>query len=137
MHQVLVMSSWLGIAGVLSSFLLFWIIMVYMKLPLEFVQSVFFSKLIVAGHGTIYNTRVDDWFFKRPYPSWILVAATFLSAVAGTIIAVYGFGLMTPIGWGWGLFTWGYALAWFIFNDTVKMIVLRFYHRMKGVEVEI
>ncbi len=137
MHQVLVMSSWLGIAGVLSSFLLFWIIMVYMKLPLEFVQSVFFSKLIVAGHGTIYNTRVDDWFFKRPYPSWTLVAATFLSAVAGTIIAVYGFGLMTPIGWGWGLFTWVYALSWFVFNDAVKMIVLRFYRKMKGVEVEI
>ena len=137
MHQVLVMSSWLGIAGVLSSFLLFWIIMVYMKLPLDFVQSVFFSKLIVAGHGTIYNTRVDDWFFKRPFPSWILVIATLASAVAGTVIAVYGFGLITPIGWKWGLATWAYALAWFVFNDAVKMAVLRFYRHLKGVEVEI
>jgi H+-transporting ATPase len=137
MHQVLVMSSWLGLAGVLSSFLLFWIMMAYMKMPLDFVQSVFFSKLIVAGHGTIYNTRVDDWFFKRPYPSWILVIATFASAVTGTVIAVYGFGLMTPIGWEWGLATWIYALAWFVFNDAVKMAVLRFYHHLKGVEVEI
>ncbi|WP_305800309.1 hypothetical protein [Thiolapillus sp.] len=137
MHQVLVMASWLGLAGVLSSFLLFWILIVYMKLPLDFVQSVFFAKLVIAGHGTIYNTRIDDWFFKRPYPSWILFSATFSSRVIGTIIAVYGFGLMTPIGWEWALGMWAYALTWFVFNDAVKMLVLRFYHHLKGVVVEI
>ncbi len=132
MHQVLVMASWLGIAGVLSSFLLFWILIVYMKLPLDFVQSAFFAKLIIAGHGTIYNTRIDDWFFKRPYPSWILFIATFSSRVIGTIIAVYGFGLMTPIGWEWALGMWVYSLAWFVFNDAIKMAVLRFYRKIKG-----
>ena len=137
MHQVLVMASWLGLAGVLSSFLLFWILIVYLKLPLDFVQSVFFAKLVIAGHGTIYNTRIDDWFFKRPYPSLILFSATFSSRVIGTIIAVYGFGLMTPIGWNWGLGMWAYALVWFVFNDAVKMAVLRFYRHLKGVEVEI
>ena len=108
-----------------------------MKLPLDFVQSVFFAKLIIAGHGTIYNTRIDDWFFKRPYPSLILFSATFSSRVIGTIIAVYGFGLMTPIGWDWALGMWAYALTWFVFNDAVKMAVLRFYRHLKGVEVEI
>ncbi|RMG54107.1 MAG: HAD family hydrolase [Gammaproteobacteria bacterium] len=131
MGQVLVMASWLGVAGVASSFLLFWIAMVYLKLPLEFVQSLFFAKLVIAGHGTIYNTRIDDWFFKRPWPSWILFSATFSSRVAGTIIAVYGFGLMTPIGWEWGLGMWAYALSWFVFNDAVKMAVLRYYRKRK------
>ena len=129
MKEVLVMSSWLGVAGVLSSFTLFWVLMMYLKLPLDFVQSAFFAKLIIAGHGTIYNTRIDDWFFKRPYPSWILFVATFSSRIAGTIIAVYGFGLMTPIGWKWALGMWAYALTWFVFNDVVKMAVLRFYRR--------
>ncbi len=137
MGQVLVMASWLGAAGVISSFALFWIVMEYLKLPLDFVQSVFFAKLVIAGHGTIYNTRIDDWFFKRPWPSWILFGATFSSRVAGTIIAVYGFGLMTPIGWGWALGMWAYALAWFVFNDVVKMGVLRYYRSRKGVVVEI
>ncbi len=137
MGQVLVMASWLGAAGVLSSFTLFWIVMEYLKLPLDFVQSVFFAKLVIAGHGTIYNTRIDDWFFKRPWPSWILFGATFSSRVAGTIIAVYGFGLMTPIGWGWALGMWAYALTWFVFNDVVKMGVLRYYRSRKGVVVEI
>lgn len=131
MHQVLIMAGWLGTAGVLSSFLLFWISMMYLKLPLEFVQSVFFAKLVVAGHGTIYNTRIDDWFFKRPWPSWTLFIATFSSRVAGTIIAVYGFGLMTPIGWEWALGMWAYALSWFVFNDAIKMAVLRFYRRKR------
>jgi len=129
MKEVFVLASWLGIAGVISSFTLFWILISFMHLPLDFVQSAFFAKLVIAGHGTIYNTRIDDWFFKRPWPSWKLFNATFLSRVAGTVIAVYGFGLMEPIGWEWGLSMWAYALIWFVFNDAVKMGVLRYYRR--------
>ncbi len=157
MHEMLVLSSWLGVAGVASSFLIFYIVMVYlrthpesafflpdvplwvdMKKPdqwMGFVQSIFFAKMVVAGHGTIYNTRIDDWFFKRPWPSWILFGATFSTRVIGTIIAVYGFGLMTPIGWDWALFMWAYALTWFAFNDVVKMAVLKYYRKVKGIDV--
>ncbi len=28
---------------------------------------------------------------------------------------------MAPIGWGWAPFVWGYALAWFLVNDRVKL----------------
>jgi len=129
MKEVFILASWLGFAGVLSSFTLFWILISFMHLPLDFVQSVFFVKLVIAGHGTIYNTRIDDWFFKRPWPSWTLFNATFLTAVIGTILAVYGFGLMEPIGWEWGLWMWVYALTWFLFNDVVKMGVLRYYRK--------
>ncbi len=155
--EIFVMSSWLGFAGVLSSFLIFYITMVYLKahpeslafLPdvpswvnmkdnqswVSFVQAIFFAKLIIAGHGTIYNTRIGDWFFKKPWPSWTLFIATFSTRVIGTIIAVYGFGLMTPIGWSWGFFMWGYALTWFVFNDIVKMAVLRYYKKKYNEEV--
>ena len=135
MKEVFVLASWLGLAGVLSSFTLFWILISLMHLPLDFVQSVFFAKLIIAGHGTLYNTRIDDWFFKRPWPSWTLFNATFFSAVLGTIIAVYGFGLMEPIGWEWGLWMWAYALTWFVFNDAVKMGVLRYYRKKYNEDV--
>ena len=135
MREIFVLASWLGLAGVLSSFTLFWILISYMHLPLDFVQAAFFAKLVVAGHGTIYNTRIDDWFWKKPWPSWTLFNATFFSRVAGTIIAVYGFGLMTPIGWKWAAYMWAYALAWFVFNDVVKMIVLRYYRRKLGMDV--
>lgn len=135
MKEILVLSTWLGSAGVISSFLLFWLTMSYLKLPETFVQSLFFAKLVVAGHGTIYNTRIDDWFWKRPYPSWILFSATVLSAIAGVVVAVYGFGLITPIGWSWALFVSGYALVWFVLNDIVKMAVLRYYRKHVGIEV--
>jgi H+-transporting ATPase len=157
MHEMLVLSSWLGIAGVISSFLIFYLVMVYLYnhpesailLPdvpewvnlkdkssyLAFVQALFFAKMVIAGHGTIYNTRIDDWFFKKPYPSLILFGATFSTRVIGTIIAVYGFGIMTPIGWEWALFLWGYALSWFVFNDFVKILVIKYYRKTKGIEV--
>ena len=41
-----------------------------------------------------------------------------------TLIAVYGL-FMTPLGWGWALFVWGYALAWFLVNDRVKLLAYR------------
>ena len=157
MKQIFVLSSWLGIAGVLSSFLLFYLAMVYLKthpesagfLPdiptwvdmnneesfLGFVQTLFFLKLILAGHFTIFNTRIADWFFKRPFPSWQLFSAAMLTAVIGMVIAVYPFGLMTPINWQWALFLWGYVTVWFVFNDAVKRLVIRYYERRYGKEI--
>jgi len=129
MREMLVLSTWLGIAGVISSFTLFWVAMSVMKLPLAYVQSMFFVKLIVAGHNTIFNTRIDTWFFKRPWPSAKLFWISQLTAVAGTVIGVYGFDLMQPIGWGMAIFLWIYALSWFIFNDMVKVAVIRYYRK--------
>ena len=157
MKSVFVLSTWLGVAGVLSSFLIFYITMVYLKshpdtamfLPkvpswvnikddksfLGFVQTLFFVKLIIAGHYTIFNTRIADWFFKKPYPSWPLVTASLLTAIAGTLIGIYSFGLIPRINWQWALFLWGYVTVWFIFNDVVKMVVIKFYEKRYGKEV--
>ncbi|RMD69074.1 MAG: metal-transporting ATPase, partial [Gammaproteobacteria bacterium] len=123
MPEVLTVSSVLGITGVLSSFLLFYILM-ELKFSTEIIQSMFFAKLVIAGHGTIYNTRIDDWFWKRPYPSLILFGATFSTRVLGTLIAVYGF-LIPAIGWKYALYMWAYSLIWFVFNDAVKMLTYR------------
>ncbi|MGD2059938.1 MAG: plasma-membrane proton-efflux P-type ATPase [Acidimicrobiia bacterium] len=119
MPAVLTLSSVLGVAGVASSFLLFFIL-VSNGLSTALIQSLFFAKLVVAGHGTIYNTRIDTWFWHRPYPSKILFIATFSTRIVGTLIAVYGI-FMTPIGWGWAGLMWAYAIAWFVVNDVVKM----------------
>jgi H+-transporting ATPase len=44
--------------------------------------------------------------------------------VVATLIAVYGL-FMTPLGWGWALFVWGYALLWFLVTDRVKLLAYR------------
>ncbi len=131
MSEILILSSWLGFAGVISSFLAFFLLRDYFHLSKDLIQSVIFMKLIVAGHGTIYNTRTTNWFWKKPFPSSILFYASLSSAVIGSLIAVYGFGLVTPTGWKWAGIVWAYALSWFVFNDFVKMAVLRFW-RKKG-----
>ena len=129
MSEVLILSSWLGFAGVISSFLAFFLLKDYFKLPGDLIQSIIFMKLIVAGHGTVYNTRTTNWFWKKPFPAKILFNASLLSAIIGSLIAIYGFGLITPTGWRWAGLTWAYALSWFVFNDFVKMGVIRFYKK--------
>ncbi len=44
--------------------------------------------------------------------------------IVATLIAVYGL-FMTPLGWGWALFVWGYALVWFLVSDRVKLVAYR------------
>ena len=124
MPEILTISSFLGIAGVISSFLLFYIL-IEMKFSTEMIQSLFFAKLVVAGHGTIYNTRIDGWFWKKPYPSWLLFNTTFSTRILGTLIAVYGI-FVTPIGWKYALWMWAYALTWFVINDAVKVAAYKF-----------
>jgi len=49
------------------------------------------------------------------------LVAVFGTQTIATLIAVYGV-FMTPLGWGWALFVLGYALAWFVVNDRVKLL---------------
>ncbi len=130
MKELLAVSTVLGFTGVVSSFLLFFI-MVRLHLERGLIQSLFFAKLVIAGHGTIYNTRIDDWFWKKPYPSRILFGATFSTRILGTLFAVYGW-FMEPIGWKLGLLMWGYALTWLLINDVTKMLTYRWLKSTRG-----
>jgi H+-transporting ATPase len=44
---------------------------------------------------------------------------------------VYGFHLMTPIGWGWAGFVWGYALVCALLTDPIKLLAYRFFDPIK------
>jgi len=123
MAEMLTVSTILGVAGVIASFTLYFILKKY-GLSNDVIQSLIFTKLIVAGHGTIYNTRINTWFWKKPFPSAMLFGASFSTAVLGTLIAVYGV-VITPIGWEFAAYMWAYALVWFLFNDAVKVSVYR------------
>ncbi len=80
--------------------------------------------LSVAGHLTIFLTRTHGPFWSiRPAP--VLWAAVVGTQVLATLIAVYGF-LMTPLGWGWAAFVWGYAIVWFLVSDRIKLLAYRF-----------
>ena len=123
MRRVLGISTVLGILGVIASFGMFYIGERVLQLDRATVQSLMYLKLSVAGHLTIFITRTKGHFWSiRPAP--ILVGAVLGTQVVATLIAMFGV-FMAPIGWKLALFVWGYALAWFLVNDWVKVVVER------------
>lgn len=122
MPRVLIVASALGLLGVVSSFLLFWIAERALTLPRSTIQTLIFLKLLVAGHLTIYLTRKPGWLWARPWPNWRLFWTAELTQLLGTLGAVYGW-FMQPIGWRYALLVWGYALLWFVFNGAAKVWV--------------
>ena len=118
MRVVLGIATILGIAGVISSFGIFYIGEEMLHLNLESIQSFIYLKLSVAGHLTLFaaRTRGPFWSIK---PAKILLLAVISTQIIATLIVVYGL-LLPPIGWKLALFVWIYALAWFIVNDYVK-----------------
>jgi H+-transporting ATPase len=123
MSEMLTVSTVLGVTGVIGSFLLFFILR-EKGFSEEIIQSMMFLKLIVAGHSTLYITRTEGWFWRRPFPAPLLFSATFGTEILGTLIAVYGI-LITPIGWEYALWMWAYALAWFFVDNAAKMLAYR------------
>lgn len=123
MRELLTVASVLGIAGVIASFVLFFILL-ELGMPEDLIRTMLFLKLIIAGHSTLYVTRSEGWFWERPYPAPILFWSTFGTEIIGTLIAVYGF-MVTPIGWEYALWIWLYSLFWFLLNDTAKMLTYR------------
>ncbi len=127
MPEMLTISSVLGVAGVLASFLLFFLLKEY-HFSEDLIRSMLFLKLIVAGHSTLYLTRTEGWFWQRPWPAPVLFGATFGTEIIGTLIAVYGF-LISPVGWKYALWMWAYALVWFVFNNVAKIGAYRLMRR--------
>jgi H+-transporting ATPase len=123
MHMVLGISTVLGVIGVVSAFGLFYLGERVFHLDRVHIQTLMYLKLSVAGHLTIFLTRTRGpfWSIRPARILWMAVVGT---QIVATLIAVYGL-FMTPLGWGWALFVWGYALAWFLVNDRLKLLAYR------------
>jgi H+-transporting ATPase len=130
MRMVLGVSTMLGAIGVVSAFGLFFLGERVFHLDRPHIQTLMYLKLSVAGHLTIFLTRTRGPFWSIR-PARILLVAVFATQAAATLIAVYGL-FMTPLGWGWALFVWGYAVAWFLLNDRLKLLAYRIFDPAKA-----
>ncbi len=130
MRMVLGISSVLGVIGVVSAFVLFYLGERVFHLDRAHIQTLMYLKLSVAGHLTIFLTRTRGPFWSHR-PARILWVAVLGTQIVATLIAVYGV-FMTPLGWGWALFVWGYALAWFLLNDRLKLLAYRLFDPVKA-----
>ena len=124
MRLVLRIATVLGIVGPIAAFGLFYLGDRVFGLDRPHLQTMMYLMLSVAGHLTIFQTRTRGPFWSIR-PAAILLIAVFGTQVIATLIAVYGAGLVTPLGWYWALLVWGYAVAWFLLTDPVKLLAYR------------
>ena len=125
MRSVIGVATVLGIMGLIASFGLFYLGERVFHLNRDFIQSLMYLKLSVAGHLTIFLTRTKGhfWSYRPSRPLFFAVMGT---QVVATLITVYGL-FMSPIGWVWALAVWAYALFWFFINDFVKLAAYRLF----------
>jgi len=129
MRVVLGVATMLGVIGVVAAFGLFFIGERVFHLDRAHIQTLMYLKLSVAGHLTIFLTRTRGPFWSIR-PARILWLAVLGTQIVATLIAVYGL-FMTPIGWGWAAFVWGYALVWSLLNDRVKLLAYQIFDSRK------
>ena len=131
MRLVLGISTVLGVLGVIAAFGRFYLGERVFHLDRPHIQTLMYLKLSVAGHLTIFLTRTRGPFWSIR-PATILWAAVLGTQAVATYVAIFGFGLVTPLAWYWALLVWGYALAWFLVNDRVKLLACRLLDHAKA-----
>jgi H+-transporting ATPase len=130
MRLVLAISTVLGFIGVIAAFGLFYLGERVFHLDRGRIQTLMYLKLSVAGHLTIFLTRTRGpfWSIRPAKILWMAVVGT---QTVATLIAVYGL-FMTPLGWKWAGFVWGYAIAWALVNDRIKLLAYRIFDPVKA-----
>ena len=131
MRLVLGIATVLGLVGPIAAFGLFFLGDDVIHLGHPQLQTMMYLMLSVAGHLTIFQTRTrGPWWSTRP--AWILLAAVCGTQVVATLVAVYGAGLVTPLGWTYAGLVWGYAFAWFLVTDPVKLLAYKVLDTVKA-----
>jgi H+-transporting ATPase len=123
MRLVIGIATVLGVVGPIAAFGLFYFADRVFHLNHAHLQTLMYLMLSVAGSMTIYLTRSRGPFWSIR-PARILVLAVTGAEVIATLLAGFGI-LMTPLGWNWVLFVWGYAIVWLLLTDRVKLLAYR------------
>ncbi|MCA9363180.1 plasma-membrane proton-efflux P-type ATPase [Candidatus Kaiserbacteria bacterium] len=123
-NETLIVASVLGVTGLISSFALLYYLDVS-GWEIAIIQTIFFVKLDVAGHSTLYLTRAGrGHFWERPFPSLKFFLPAFSSRLIGSVIAYFGI-LMPAISLSTIALVWVYATVWFLINDQIKVLTYK------------
>jgi H+-transporting ATPase len=130
MSQVLTISTVMGITGVIGSFGMLLLAREWLHLSIDQIQTYVFLKMAVAGHLILFVARSKGNFWQHPLPAPVMIWSAIITKIVGTLIAAYGFGMMTPISW-WEIgLVWGYSIVSAVITDAVKVWVYgRLSHR--------
>ena len=125
MRRVLSVSTVMGLTGTAGSFLMLYLALGWLHLPVPQVQTYVFLKMAVAGHLTLFVSRSRDAYWRRPYPAPAMLWSAVLTKLAATLVCAWGLGLVAPIGWRDIALVWGYSIAWSVLTDFAKRAVYR------------
>src|SRR5437016_4288192 len=120
LDRVLVISSVLGLLGVIQSFGLLYLGDTLHHLDHPQLQTMMFLQLVAGGHLLLFLTRTRRAFWKPPYPNAKLFFAIVVTQIAAVFMCSQGW-LVPPLPWRIVGFVWAYNLAWMIVQDIVKL----------------
>jgi len=122
LDRVLVISSVLGLLGVIQSFGLLYLGDTLHHLDHPQLQTMMFLQLVAGGHLLLFVTRTRRAFWKPPYPNTKLFFAIVVTQIAAVFMCSQGW-LVPPLPWTIIGFVWAYNLVWMIVQDIVKLAI--------------
>ena len=120
LDRVLVISSVLGLLGVMQSFGLLYLGDTVHHLDHRQLQTMMFLQLVAGGHLLLFVTRTRGVFWRPPYPSSKLFFAIVATQIAAVLMCSQGW-LVPSLSWRIIGFVWGYNLVWMIVQDVTKL----------------
>jgi len=123
MRVIMSIATYLGVMGVLFSFILFYIGMEVLHLDQGTIQTLNFLKFTVSGYLYIYMGRTRQLFFTLK-PGAMMLWSGLVSRALATAIAVFGW-YVPPISWQLAGLVWGMAVVELLVTDPLKLVIYR------------
>ena len=133
MFQLITIGTVLGAAGVVTSFLMYFILHHYVlahTITLGQLQTAMFLKFAISGHLLFFVARRRGHWWTKPYPSRGLLAAILGTMAVSTTISTLGLGSFLPaIPPIVTLAIWVWCLAWMQVAEGAKLLTYRLLDR--------
>ncbi|KAJ8328096.1 hypothetical protein BDV3_005395 [Batrachochytrium dendrobatidis] len=124
--QLLTLSFILGLFLMGMSFSVYFFAKSFSNLTPNQIQTIMYLQISSCPHFVIFSTRLPSWFWENR-PSWIFLLAVGGTQVFAMFMSIFGIEALEAyaIGWEWGLGVMASSLVFFVFLDTVKVLVIR------------
>ena len=123
MRVVMSVATYLGLMGVVFSFVLFYIGLKILHLDQGPLQTLNFLKFTVSGYLYIYMGRTRGMFWSLK-PSALMVWSGVVSRALATAIALFGW-WVPAISWQLVGLVWGLAVIELLITDPLKVVLYR------------
>jgi len=123
MREIVGIATYLGLMGVIFSFILFYIGLEILHLDWRTIQTLNFLKFTISGYLYIYMGRTKRMFWTLK-PGALMLWSGVISRALATAIAIFGW-YVPPISWQLAGLVWGMAALELLVTDQLKLVIYR------------